>query len=297
MNHNSGEAVNYIGLNMKKIIRQHSNRASFETIEDACQKLICYLLEEPRHIPNIPAWVRVSLHRYITRNNRYNKRFIYDTAEESVFSKIKDDFNLHEFVEKQNSVDTSFKKIEHLINNKLGSEQRASVINYLVNDGNSKDKIIFKKSINELRKIVDSPLHQCRKYNQEKMIIKRGYGLKKRGRKKGTKIEGAGRKSKITETQICEIKNMCKISNGYVINLNEISNKFKLSNTTISRVLKTQLPELNEKRRKSFSLEFLLVEAKKHNTRFGWQKAAPGQYKRARIMGWLDECCKHMSAK
>ena len=40
--------------------------------------------------------------------------------------------------------------------------------------------------------------------------------------------------------------------------------------------------------------EHCIEEAKKYKRRIEYQKGSHGSYKKARLNGWLDECCEHM---
>jgi len=74
------------------------------------------------------------------------------------------------------------------------------------------------------------------------------------------------------------------------------------SNIAIDSSFKDELMRFNKsiqlrvirKLRGSWTKELCIEDAKKYKTRKEWGTNSTGAYQRARINGWLEECCKHM---
>lgn len=289
MNTNSAEAIKYISLNLSKITRFHSNKMPIEVAEDFCQKLILALLMKPRYIPNIPAYVNVVLKRGAIRHSTYNNRFFYissnkDDDNNLLDLDLEDPISLESTIEDSNLRKCRLATLSTMIEHNLTDRQKQSIEQYIANDGrhtSDLDKVHFNQSVYKL------------KINKHR---KKSISGKKRGRKAGFKPISSklGRRSKITVDLTAALVSSVRIVDGYIVNMAEMVKKFDLSNRTITKILKTQISSLNKERKKMFSLDFLKEEAKKFNSRTEWQNASPGQYQRARKMGWLDECTTHM---
>ena len=287
---NSNDTIKYITSNYKDLVRANLHRASEEVVEDCLSKIISYLLERPRYVKHHKNWVLKSLRHVIIHHKRYQSKFINTITESEgetldMLETIQDRTNYFEQIENNDSFGYDFKQVKSLMDSHLTAPQKESVNNYLKNDSRHNDdlsKVHFYQSVRKLKDIVKKP----------KIVVKKQDG-KKRGRKKGYKPkEGVklGRKSSFDEKQISEIILACQSNDS----LNVISKKFGVSNTAIRNLVKKHKIPYQIKKTNPYTLDELKVSAKNFESRFAWQKKFPGQYTKARVMGWLDECCSHM---
>lgn len=302
---NSDLAIEFMSTNKRSLITQFQKNVPAEAVEDFITELSVYLIEKPRYIPDIKGWVYVSLRSKVLQYYKYNVKFTesLDVKGESIIDKLESPFNFSDQIERLDEISKKFNLVKNMINDRLTEIQRNSLMFFFENEYHKDNlsKVHYNRSIQKLRKLVDSPLYQSKKYTEEKkrkIHQKRGFGELKRGRKPGYKSTGkVGRKSSVSPETIDKMVNNVVISNGYIQNISQLSKEFKLSTPTITKYLKTRIPELNGPRKKRFSLDFLKNSAKNFSSRRQWQTAFPTHYQGARQYGWLNECCGHMKNK